>query len=208
MGGMEGSHLERIEHNGVLLQAHLVFPRELLALGVRSTAKRIAAWHGGRLEPLEILCILNGARRFVSDLAQSLAVHGVKTTVHFIHITSTDGAKATGAARLQGDFHPELLKGKRVLIADDIVDTGATMAVVRRLAEAAGAAEVKLAAVINKYADKSGTADFVVHDLKFTHEQMINEDGKKVDYWLFGYGMDLGGRFRELDHLAWVAVER
>ncbi len=207
MRGMEGAHLEHIDYNGTKLEAHLVFTRELLAAGVRSVAKRIAAWHGGAAEPLEILSILNGARRFTGDLAQYLSVMGVKTNIHFVHISSTEGARATGAARLQGDFHPELLKGKRVLVADDIIDTGATLSLVKQMVAAAGAAEVKIAAVINKYADKSAMGDFVVHDLKFTHDQLKNADGKKIDYWLFGYGMDLGGKFRDLDHIAWAAVE-
>ena len=205
---MEGAHLERIEHNGMMLDAHLVFTRELLAAGVRSVAKRIAAWHGGAAEPLDVLCILNGARRFTGDLAQQLSVLGVRTNIHFVHVSSTEGAQATGEARLQGDFHPELLRGKRVLVADDIIDSGATVALVKRMVAAAGAAEVRIAAVINKYADKSGLGNFVVHDLKFTHDQLKNDEGKKIDYWLFGYGMDLGGRFRDLDHIAWAIVER
>lgn len=205
---MEGAHLEKIDHNGTKLEAHLVFTRELLAAGVRSVAKRVATWHGGAAQPLEILCILNGARRFTSDLAQQLSVMGVKTNIHFVHISSTEGARATGAARLQGDFHPELLKGKRVLVADDIIDTGATLAMVKHLVAAAGVAEIKTAAVINKYAENSAMGDFVVHDLKFTHDQLKNDEGKKIDYWLFGYGMDLSGQFRDLDHIAWVIVER
>lgn len=204
---MEGAHLEHIHHNGMKLDAHLVFTRELLAAGVRSVAKRIASWAGGAAEPLEILCILNGARRFTGDLAQQLSVLGVKTNIHFVHVSSTEGARATGEARLQGDFYPERLKGKRVLVADDIIDTGATLTLVKGMVAAAGAADIKTAAVINKYADHSALGDFVVHDLKFIHGQLKNDEGKKVDYWLFGYGMDLGGRFRDLDHIAWVAVE-
>ncbi len=204
---MEGAHLEHIEHNGMMLEAHLVFTREVLAAGVRSVAKRIAAWHGGTAAPLEVLGILNGARRFTGDLAQQLSVLGVKTNIHFIHISSTEGARTTGSARLQGDFHPELLRGKRVLVADDIIDTGATLSLVKQMVTAAGAAEVKTAAVINKYADRSTMGDFVVHDLKFIHGQLKNDEGKNVDHWLFGYGMDMNGKFRDLDHIAWVIVE-
>ena len=76
--------------------------------------------------------------------------------------------------------------GRRALIIDDVLDTGATVAEVSRALLERGAKEVKICVLLDKRVsgEKHASADFVG----------FKTEGR----FAFGYGMDLRGKMREL----------
>jgi len=99
-----------------------------------------AAEIAARVEALagEIVCtlpadfvmvgLLKGAWVFVADLARAFARAGARPEIEFIRLSSYGSAKeSSGAVRLLGEM-PAGLAGRPVLLVDDIVDTGRSIA--------------------------------------------------------------------------------
>lgn len=100
----------------------------------------------------------------------------------------------------------ESLKDRPVLILDDLLDSGKTLRAVQERAAARGVVDFKSAVLIRKYADSLARVDFRGFELDLNRAALAAQGLK--DYWLFGYGMDWDGNFRELDHVQGVEVRQ
>ena len=77
---------------------------------------------------LVMVGLLKGAAVFVADLARALHRAGARPEIEFMRLSSYGRAKeSSGAVRLLGDVSTELA-GRPVLLVDDIVDTGRSIA--------------------------------------------------------------------------------
>lgn len=93
------------------------------------------------------VCILNGAFMFASDLMKELELTDSEIT--FLKIASYTGTSSNGAVReLIGLNEP--IAGRTVVILEDIVDSGLTMAEVSEQLLSKGAKEVKIATLLYK----------------------------------------------------------
>ena len=92
---------------------------------VRSLAHKITEEHrnSGNLFPPVMICVLNGAFMFFSDLVKDM---GVDCEIDFIRAKSYNGKDNSAGVQITKDLEISL-KGKRVYIIEDMVDTGATM---------------------------------------------------------------------------------
>jgi hypoxanthine phosphoribosyltransferase len=200
----------KIERNGAEVLAPVIISEEKIAEGVIRVARQIESWakrEDG--DQLQIISILNGAQPFTRDICIQLAQMGLSYDVHEIKVSSTIGDAVTGRARLEsGSLVFEKLAKRRVLIVDDIIDTCATIFSVLEMIKKIDPAEVRVAAVVNKYASRSEVAHFKVCDLALGPSPLRTKDGREVDYWLFGYGMDLAGKYRDFNCVGWVEVEK
>lgn len=198
----------KIEHEGAEHLARVILDETKLTDGVRRVARQVAEWFGDPNEkPLQIISALNGAKPFTADLKRELSNLGVETDVHEVKVSNTNGTRGAAVPVLEyGTIPDKVFAHSKTLIVDDIVDTSGTINFIRKLL--AGAEEVRVAVVVNKYAELSCVSDFKIHDCVFEKEKMKSRDGKPVDYWLFGYGMDISGKHRELRDICWLEVER
>jgi hypoxanthine phosphoribosyltransferase len=92
---------------------------------VKKMAKRICKEHkasGNNLPPV-MLCVLNGAFMFFTDLVKNM---DIDVQIDFIRAKSYDGQDNSGGVKILKDIELDL-KGKMVYIIEDIIDTGATM---------------------------------------------------------------------------------
>ncbi len=155
---------------------------------------------------LHVISIVSGGRAFTQDLLSALEQWGEHPEL-LLHVVSIEATKNNSLRNrcdiMFGRFAPGALEGAAVLIADDLLDSGQTLAKVRHMAVEAGARIVKSAVLIRKYADAEVVPDYIGTDLRLDRFQ-LREQGIK-DYWLFGYGMDLDGQYREIEHIGWVA---
>lgn len=132
---------------------------------------------------LVLLGVLNGAFVFAADLCRAIALD---LEIDFIRVASYGaGTESSGVIRLTKS--PEIeLAGKDVLLVEDIVDTGATMAWLRDHFRASGAASVRICSLIDKRERR--TTAIEVEYAGFTLDRGF----------LVGYGLDFDERYRNL----------
>ncbi len=138
---------------------------------------------------LVLVGVLKGAFIFLADLARRLTI---PRTVEFIALSSYGAeAQGSGEVRLVMDLRSSIA-GKHVLVVEDIVDTGQTLAYLMRLLAARGPASLEACALVRK--PKRGQVPVKLAYLGFDIP----------DRWVVGYGLDLGEWNRTLPYIGWV----
>ena len=137
-------------------------------------------------EELHIICVLNGAFMFMADLVREIKLPVI---LDFISASSYgDGTTSSGELKIKMDLAKDV-KGKHVLLVEDIVDTGLTMKVLRKNIEERDAKSVKL-------------ASFLFKPARLEHETKIDYLGFEIeDHFVIGYGLDFAGKYRELPYV-------
>ncbi|WP_089727350.1 hypoxanthine-guanine phosphoribosyltransferase [Candidatus Thiosymbion oneisti] len=138
-----------------------------------------------------VLCVMNGAVIAVGRLLPRL---GFPLTLDYVHATRYRGT--TSGGDLQWLHRPAAsVRGRYVLVVDDILDAGVTLDAVVKACREDGAANVHTAVLVEKTREHTNNfkADFVGVRLP--------------DRYLFGYGLDYMGYFRNADGIYAVADE-
>jgi hypoxanthine phosphoribosyltransferase len=165
----------------------VLLPAEAVAAHVDALAERLAPRLG---EAAVGVCLLIGGLWFAADLSRALSRHGKGLAFDALWLSSY-GESRSSAGRCQVLAGPQqLLAGRQVLIMDDVVDTGVSLGEACALVRGAGAAEV-LTAV---FARKPWPTPRVVEPDDFAWDAPAK--------FLVGYGMDVGGRYRDLPYIA------
>lgn len=167
-----------------LAQSEVVHDRRALETAIAQMARRIRNDYAGS-RPV-FLTVMHGGLPFAAQLSLELGVLGLDLEFDYLHATRYRGA--TSGGELVWKHRPVTpLRGRRVLLADDIVDEGHTLAAVRAWCIAQGATDVRIAALAVKSHDRCVPglcADYV---------------GVAVpDRYVFGYGMDYHEQGRNL----------
>jgi hypoxanthine phosphoribosyltransferase len=138
---------------------------------------------------LVLVGVLKGSFMFLSDLAKHLTV---PHRIEFIAVSSygdRESEEHTGAVRLIMDVRHDLA-GADVLVVEDIIDTGHTIAYLKELFEARRPKSLGLCTLLHK---PDRTEAFVAIDfLGFTIP----------DVWVVGFGLDYAERHRTLPYVA------
>jgi hypoxanthine phosphoribosyltransferase len=138
-------------------------------------------------EGLHLVAVLKGAFVFLSDLVRNLPGD---LSLDFIAVTSyAHGTANSGEVRLVND--PDAaLNGKHVVIVEDIVDSGITLAYLQEILRARNPRTLATACLLNKPSRRR--VNVKVDYIGFTIE----------DRFVVGYGLDYAGRYRNLPHIA------
>lgn len=140
-------------------------------------------------ENLLVVCVLKGSYIFTADLTRRLTI---PHEIDFIAVSSYgDGTTSSGEVKVTQDLQSDI-RGRHVLLVEDIVDTGATIRFLVAACEERGAASVRIISLLKKK-----SAD--------------EEDLPEIDYlgftippvFVVGYGLDYAEQFR---HLPYVAI--
>ena len=129
---------------------------------------------------LIVIGILTGAYIFTADLTRRL---NMMVNVDFMQVSSYVGTESTGELKIRKDLTVDV-NGKDVLVVEDIIDTGRTLELLKRVLYERGAKSVKLCAAFDK-------PDRRVNDLVPDYCGIVIPDE-----FIVGYGLDLDGRFR------------
>lgn len=172
--------MNHAEAETVLKQAELLYSAEQVQLALHRVAAEINATLAGRY-PL-VLSVMGGAVVFTGQL---LPLLDFPLEFDYLHVSRYGHDKQGGV--LHWKVAPrENVRGKVVLVLDDILDEGETMAAIRQRVMELGAVEFYSAVFADKQHGKPKPihADFV---------------GMTVpDRFVFGYGMDVHGAWRNL----------
>src|SRR5690606_4845429 len=147
---------------------HILARAEDIAIMVEEQAQVIAhdmkTEGKGTLEsPLLIINPLEGGSHYATDLAQALEAEGIRTEILSVQATTHD--RGTGNHRVEvfpvkhGEDFSQTVRGRDVLMVDDIEDSGTTLQSARALLESLGAS-VKTAAMETRKVPKSFLADY------------------------------------------------
>lgn len=171
---------------------NILFDADTLAQRNDALAQEIA--QQGR-ENLLVIAVLKGSFIFAADLVRSLHKAGLSPEIEFITLSSY-GADTTssGTVRVVRDIESDV-RGRNVLLIDDILESGRTISFARNLMLERGAASAEIAVLLDKTGKRvTGiTADYVGFECP--------------DYFVVGYGMDVAHAFRELPFVGVVADE-
>lgn len=169
-----------------LKHSEIIIDRAAIDAAIEQMATQIAADYTVGAPPV-FLPIMHGAMLFASQLALELGGKGVDLTFDYIHVSRYNGEE-TGSHQLVWQHRPKTpLFGRRVLIADDILDEGYTLAAVSAWCLEQGASDVRIVVLATKDHDRATAG--IVADYK----------GLRVpDRYVFGFGMDYHEQGRNL----------
>ncbi len=151
---------------------------------IKKMAKEISAdYKDGEVV---LICNLKGSFRFLADLVSYI---NIPTIMDFIAFKSYEGTKSSEKIRIVKDLKIDI-SNKRVLIVEDIIDTGLTLDyIVKYIEEFKKPKEIKVAVLL----DKPSTRKI---DVK------VDYKGFEIpDIFVVGYGLDYKEYFRELNDI-------
>ena len=182
-----GGEAQRESIERVVLDAATIEAR------VRELGARITADYAGVDEPIVLIGILRGAAIFLADLIRNM---DRMLTIDFMAVSSY-GASTTssGVVRILKDIN-ESIEGAHVIIVEDIVDSGLTLAYLLDLLQRRGPASLRVCAFLMKDRPRANVLPPVDY-IGFTIP----------DEFVIGYGLDYAGRYRNLPYLGVLHLE-
>lgn len=139
---------------------------------------------------LLLVCVLRGAAVFMADLMRTITI---PCRIDFIEVSSYgDNAHTSGQVSLVKDVKGPLA-GSDLLIVEDMLDSGTTLAYLRKHFADCGAASVKCCVLLDK---------------KSAHDESLSAEytgAEAPDGFLVGYGLDFAQHYR---HLPFIGILR
>lgn len=132
-----------------------------------------------------VVTVLKGSYIFSADLIRKLDTNAI---IDFITASSYDGTQSTGVIRILQDIREDIT-GKRVILVEDIIDTGRTLAALKKDFIERGAKDVKICACLDKKSARviDVEADFSCFEIG--------------DQFVVGYGLDYNEKYRGLPYI-------
>jgi hypoxanthine phosphoribosyltransferase len=165
---------------------HILISEQDIQQRVRSLADEIRRDHP---DGVHLVCVLKGAFMFLADLSRALEGNA---TLDFMAMSSYGtSTRSSGQVRLLKDLDTDL-EGRDVVIVEDIVDTGLTLSYLQDILRARAPRHLRTACLLSKPSRRQ--VEVKVEYIGFTIE----------DRFVVGYGLDYGGKYRNLPYIAVV----
>lgn len=167
----------------------LIEEKELQAKVAELGAKITEDYKG---KDLLIICVLKGAVIFTSDLIKRI---DLPLDIDFMAISSYGAnTKSSGVVRILKDLDMSI-EGKHILIVEDIIDSGLTLAYMIENLKSRGPESVEICTILDK--KERRTIDL---DIKYTGFVVPDE-------FVVGYGLDYAEKYRNLPYIAVLKEE-
>jgi hypoxanthine phosphoribosyltransferase len=139
---------------------------------------------------LVVIGVLKGSVIFLADLIRSI---DLKMTIDFMAVSSyKDATVSSGDVEILKDL-TNPIRGKDVIICEDIVDTGLTLFRLMEILGSRGANSIKIATLLDK------------PEPRIKKELLINYCGFQIpNKFVVGYGLDAANRYRNLPFIGVV----
>jgi hypoxanthine phosphoribosyltransferase len=154
----------------------------------RRTAEMAQALDQEYREDVPLLVgVLNGAVSFMTDLMREMRI---PLEIDFMAVSSYGAAtQSSGVVRILKDLDREI-EGRRVILVEDIVDSGLTLQYLRDVLERRNPRDLRVVALLKK--EKPEAIEVQVDHIGFTIP----------DEFVIGYGLDYAGQYRNLPYVA------
>lgn len=160
----------------------VLFSEEMIEKKCRELGKKISEDFDGEVL---VVGILKGAVPFMSELIKRIEL---PIKIDFMDVSSYEGSVSTGKVKILKDVENDV-KGKDVIIVEDIIDTGNTLSYLSELFKLRGANSVTICSLLTKPSRREKEVE--VKYIGFEIE----------DYFVVGYGMDYNEKYRNLPYI-------
>ncbi|MBO5714758.1 MAG: hypoxanthine phosphoribosyltransferase [Clostridia bacterium] len=164
----------------------IILSKRTIQKRVKQLAKQISSDYAGTT-PV-IICMLKGAIYFFTDLVKNISI---PVTIEFARLSSYKNGTTGGDMELVADIK-EKIEGKHVILVEDIVDSGKTLAYFIDMLNKKNPASVKICTFLDKLTRREV-------DVKSEYIGFDIDCG-----FVIGYGLDYAEKYRELPYLAEV----
>jgi hypoxanthine phosphoribosyltransferase len=168
----------------------VLYSRQQIADRVAEMGAQISRDLNG--EKLVMIGVLKGAAFFLVDLSRAIQADA---TFDFVAVSSYGkGQRSSGAVKMIKDLD-QSIEGKNVLVVEDILDTGLTLAYLRKLFLQQHPKSLRIATLLDKPSRRLETieADYVGFSIP--------------NLFVIGYGMDFAERYRNLPDICQMPAE-
>jgi hypoxanthine phosphoribosyltransferase len=157
---------------------------------IKNIGEQISKDYEGK--SVHLICVLKGGSFFMCELAKRITV---PVTFDFMSVSSYGGdTKSSGIVKIVKDLD-ESIKGKDVIIVEDIVDSGRTLSYLMEMLGQRGPKSLRLCTLLDK-------PDRRVVDVK------VDYTGFAIpDEFVVGYGLDYDQRYRNLPYIGVVEID-
>jgi hypoxanthine phosphoribosyltransferase len=163
----------------------VLIPQERLEARVGELAAAVEADYAGT-DLLVAIGVLKGSVFFLVDLLKQ--VRAIPVAVDFFQTSSYRGGSSPGEIFIRKDVDLSI-RGRDVLLVEDIVDTGYTLRTILDLLRFRGAKSVKLCALLDKAAARKVEVPIAYRGFEID------------DVFVVGYGLDYDERYRNLPYI-------
>ena len=145
-----------------------------------------------KFQKLLVVAVLKGSFMFAADLLRAMHRRGMSPQVEFVHLSSyLEGTVSQGHVTILKDIESDVTD-RDVLLVDDILESGRTLAFAKDLLSARGARNVLLGVMLEK-----------------PHKRAVQIEADYIgfkcpDEFVVGYGMDVAHNYRELPFIGVV----
>jgi hypoxanthine phosphoribosyltransferase len=169
----------------------VLIPENELKARVRELGEEIS--HDYKNKDLHLICILRGGVVFLTDLMKEITV---PHSIDFMAVSSYGAGSRTtsGQVRITLDLTASI-RGRDVLLVEDIIDSGNTIASVLELLKTRRPKSLKVCTLLDKPARRE--TEVPIHYRGFT----------LPDKFVFGYGLDLDEYYRGLPFIGVVRTD-
>ncbi len=164
-------------------ELEVIFTPEQIAQRLDELAQDIVK---ARLDNLLVVPVLKGSFVFAADLIRALHRAGLAPEVDFMTLSSYKKARiSSGQVSILRDMDLDV-RGRNVLIIDDVLDSGRTLAFAKDLIAARGATSIRTCVLLDKQLPRAVNLEPDYYAFLCPNEFVV------------GYGMDVAHRYREL----------
>jgi len=163
----------------------IVVSEEEIRARTDALAKQVAVDYAG-VDSVLLVGVMKGALMFMADFARALGRYGPPVEVDFMAVSSYGhGTTSSGVVRILKDLDRDIA-GRRVLVCEDIVDSGLTLSWLLKYLASRSAASIDVVTLLRK-----PDAVKVPVTVRYVGFDIAND-------FVVGYGLDYAERYREM----------
>ena len=172
--------------------AEVLIPEELLQARIAELGKEISLDYAGK--EILLICILRGGVMFLTDLIRRI---DIPVAIEFMAVSSygKGGRESSGHVRITLDLNSSI-NDKHVILVEDIIDSGHTIASVLELLETRHPKSLRVCTLLDKAERRE-----VEVPVRYTGFSIPNK-------FVFGYGLDIDEFYRNLPFIGVVDLEQ